>query len=282
MKTIGQILTLSTEYLRSKNASQGRLEVEHLIAHVLNISRLELYLRFDAPMQESEVVQVRQKLARLCRGEPLAYIEGQVPFYNCTIFVDHSVLIPRPETEFLVDQVVQKIKKTSDSKKVLFDICTGSGCIGIAIKKALPDLDVYLSDISPEAIRVSEKNAKANNVQVTTLRGDLFAPFKEIRADCIVVNPPYIDEKTYQTLDAHVKDFEPKQALVGGPTGLEFYERFAKSYREYVKDSATIWCEVGYDQAQKIRTLFENQGAHHVTIIKDLSQHERIVEIQVK
>ena len=282
MKTIGQILTLSSDYLKSKNTSQGRLELEHLIAHVLNISRLDLYLKFEQPLDEHELSEIRKKLKRLASGEPLAYIEEKVSFYHCELFVDKNVLIPRPETEFLVDHIVQHIQKTAQENKVLFDICTGSGCIGIAIKKALPQLSVSLSDISQEALKIAQKNAKANDASVDILCGSLLEPFAGKKADFIVSNPPYIDEQSFNALDRHVKDFEPSLALCGGKTGYEYYEQFAKTLPPYLNDGAMVWFEVGHDQAQKVKSLFENQGCYHVQIIKDLANHERIVEIRVK
>ncbi|MCE5294930.1 MAG: peptide chain release factor N(5)-glutamine methyltransferase [Chlamydiales bacterium] len=248
MKTLGEILKLSYDYIRQKGSSHSRHEVEELIASTLGKKRLDLYLNFDKPLTEDELAKVRKNLKRLGDNEPLQYIEGTVQFYDCTLRVDKRVLIPRPETELLVDRIVKHIRLHPYTDKVLWDICTGSGCIGIAIKKALPELNVTLSDISEDALKVAEANAKENEVSVNIATGDLLEPFKGKKADFIVCNPPYISEEEYKGLDAHVVNFEPKLALVPGQTGLEAYSALINTLPAVCNPGAKIWLEIGHKQ----------------------------------
>lgn len=276
MKTIGQVLKLACQYLEEKKSSQGRLEVEHLIAQSLNLKRLDLYLRFDAPLTEKELELIRTKLARLAKGEPLAYIEGHVSFHSLELFVDKRVLIPRPETELMVEIALKKINA---EKKVLWDVCTGSGCIGLAIKKARPNLDVVLSDISQSALDVAGINAEKNGLQVELMLGNLLAPFTNRRCDFVLCNPPYVSELDFETLEPHVKSFEPQNALVSGKTGLELYEKLSSTVAQHLNPGAIIWLEIGAGQAEQVKSLFEKQGFSNISVYKDYAQHERIIEI---
>lgn len=263
MKTLGQILKLSYEYISKKSSSHSRHEVDELIAHCLGKKRLDLYLNFDKPLNEVELDLIRKNLTRLAANEPLQYIEGTVQFYGCTIKVDKRVLIPRPETELLVDHIAKTIGPDSD--KTLWDICTGSGCIGIALKRAIPGLKVTLSDISKDALDLARENAALNGVEVTLVQGDLLEPFKGQKTDYIVCNPPYISEAEYGSLEPHVRDYEPKLALVGGKTGLECYDRLIPA----ISPGTSVWLEIG-----------ALQGAHFpdAKIIQDLSHQDRFVE----
>jgi release factor glutamine methyltransferase len=153
---------------------------------------------------------------------------------------------------------------------VLWDVCTGSGCIGIAIKKALPALRVILSDISPDALALAKENALHNNVEVELRQGDLLAPFTGEKADFIVSNPPYIAEGEYSGLEPHVKDFEPKLAFVSGKTGLECYEKLIQAIPAHTTPGARIWFEIGSTQGQSLKTLLPT-----AKILQDLSQNDR-------
>ena len=278
MITLGKVLQLSCDYIKSKKLSQGRLEVEHLIAHILGLKRLDLYLRFEQPLDEAELELIRKALSRLVQGEPLAYIEGTVSFFNGTFDVDKRVLIPRPETEQMVEHVVQTICNLSHEKMTLWDVCTGSGCIGIAIKKACPWLDVTLSDISQDALALASNNAKKNGVEIACVQGNLLEPCQGQQVDFIVCNPPYITEHDFQTLDDHVKNFEPKLALVSGPNGYECYEAIAKT----LSNKTVCWLEFGVGQGENIAKLFDDRGFKNIKTFFDYSGHSRFLEIQVK
>lgn len=249
MKTIGEIIQLSGQFLAGQK--RGKRIAEEIIAHVLGLKKMDLYLQHDKPLIESELNSIREKIKRAAKNEPIEYILGEVEFFGCKMNIDQRVLIPRPETEILVEKIA-KVAKAG----VLWDVCCGSGCIGIALKKANPDLQVFLSDISKEALMLAAENAKLNGVEVTFLQGNLLDPFKGQKADWIVCNPPYVSEKEYLELDLSVKNFEPKIALVGGPKGTEMYEHLAASLPVHLKNGGQAFFEIGFNQGAFVQGLF--------------------------
>jgi release factor glutamine methyltransferase len=251
MKTIGEVIQLSADYLSPRKIERPKRAAEDLLSHVLKLKRMELYLQFDKPVVEAELEILRKLLARAGKGEPLQYVLGEVDFYGCKIKIDPRVLIPRPETEILVDLIAKRL-----NKGVLWDICTGSGSIGIALKKAHPELQVTLSDISSHALALAAENAKLNDVDVALLQGDLLSPFKGQKADIIVCNPPYISQEEYLQLDPSVRDYEPKLALVGGESGIEFYERLAREMPAYLNPGGQAFFEIGSTQGPVLQKLF--------------------------
>jgi release factor glutamine methyltransferase len=279
MKTVGQILRLSCEYLKSHNSPFGRLEVEWLIAGILKMGRLDLYLKYDQPLNEGELHEIRTKLKRLARGEPLQYIEGSVNFLGCQIFVDRRVLIPRPETELLVQHVLKNVTKEN---MTVVDVCTGSGCIGIACKKkSLHPVDVWLLDLSSDALLIAKENAFKNHVDVRIVHSDLLEALADSSIDLLVANPPYVSEAEYQALDLHIRDFEPKQALVGGPTGLEIYERLAFQIHKKVRPGGRVFFEIGESQKKPMEKLLIVHGYKEIEFFYDLCQKIRFVAFTV-
>ena len=206
MKLVGEILTSSTAFLAERKIDRPRRSAEELLAAVLGLKRIDLYMQYDRPLIESELEAMRGHLRRRSKGEPLEYILGQVDFYRCNIAISPDVLIPRPETEILVDLIVKEIKGAGG---VLWDLCTGSGCVGLAIKKACPGLAVVLSDICPKALAVARANAEANGLEVECFQGDLLQPFEGQKASFVVCNPPYVADEQMPLLDQSVKGFEP-------------------------------------------------------------------------
>ncbi|HXF28847.1 MAG TPA: peptide chain release factor N(5)-glutamine methyltransferase [Chlamydiales bacterium] len=275
MKTVHDLLTLSWEFAKSKNPNVLRRDVEELIAHRLGMKRLDLYVFFDRPIEEKELPAIRDGLKRLIQDEPLEYIVGECTFSGCRIKVTKDVLIPRPETEWLVEKIVTQLKEVESG--TFLDLCCGSGYIGIAVKKKLPQLQVLLSDISPAALAIARENAKVNDVEVSFLEGDLFQPLQKQMVDFLACNPPYISQKEFSQLDPSVAKFEPHMALVSGPTGLEMYERLAREVKQYVKES--VFLEIGATQGKAVADLFHAAGYQHVQVCKDLSDHDRYVII---
>ncbi|MBS0625870.1 MAG: peptide chain release factor N(5)-glutamine methyltransferase [Verrucomicrobia bacterium] len=271
MKTLGETLKLSASYLQERKIGEPRRQAEDLLAHVLSLKRIDLYMQYDRPLEEKELGILRELLKKRGKGEPHEYIVGETLFYGCKIRVDRSVLIPRPETEILVDLIGKKIS----GKKVLWDLCTGSGCIGISLKKAFPELKVVLSDISPEALAVAKENARINEVDVECREGDLLAPFAGEKADYVVCNPPYISSKEYLTLDRSVADFEPKLALVGGERGDEFYGRLARELPAYLNAGASAFFELGTGQGEVVKNLFSDPLWTQRELKKDWAGHDR-------
>jgi release factor glutamine methyltransferase len=258
MKSLGEVLRLSIEYLQQKKISSPRLVAETLLSHVLQMKRIDLYLQFDCPLGEPELAKFRSFLQRASREEPVEYILSTVDFYGLELPITSEVLIPRPETEILVEKIVHRFAKEDLEGKVLWDLCSGSGCIGLSLKKKFPSLSVFLSDASNAALKSARKAAEICQLDVGFLEGDLFAPFQERKADYIVCNPPYISEREYEELSFSVKGFEPKMALVGGSTGLEFYERLALELPLYTKPGAKIFLEIGHLQGKAVDQIFSN------------------------
>lgn len=269
MKPIAEVLKLSSEFLAERKIERPRRLAEDLLSHVLKLKRMDLYLQFDKPVVEAELSIVRDFLRRCGKGEPFEYVAGEVEFFGCKIKVDRSVLIPRPETEILVEMISKKVRGGS-----LWDLCTGSGCIGIGLKKARPELSVTLSDLSGDALSLAAQNAKLNGVDVEILQGDLLTPFQGRKVDCVVCNPPYISQGEYAHLDPSVRNFEPKLALVGGDRGTELYERLARELPAYLNPGAQVFLEIGAGQGEAIKKLFPTGELH-----RDWAGHDRFLLI---
>lgn len=280
MKTILETIRLAEGYLSDKGIPNPRLEAERLIADVFNLNRIDLYMQFDRPIEEEELEKCRQALKRRGNREPSQYISGKIHFAGLKLIVNPSVLIPRQETEILVEKISESLSRMPLEGKIMLDMCTGSGCIGLALKKRFPELNVFLTDISSEALLVASKNAESNACEVTVLEGDLFEPFKGQSCDFFVCNPPYISEKEFQCLDPEVRMFEPKKALVGGVMGTEFYKRLARELPSYLKPSGKAWMEIGHQQGDHVKSIFESSNWTHMAIEKDWSGHDRFFSLE--
>ncbi|MES2344475.1 MAG: peptide chain release factor N(5)-glutamine methyltransferase [Chlamydiota bacterium] len=275
MKALGEILKLAAGYLEDKKVSRPKRIAEDLLAHILQSKRLDLYLQFDRPLNEDELSRYRSFLARLAKGEPLEYILEEVEFYGCHLKVTQRVLIPRPETELLLDKICKKLEGKNLENKAAWDLCTGSGCLGLALKKKFPTLLVTLSDLSPEALEVAKINACLNNLDVNFLEGDLLTPFYLKKADLVIANPPYISQEAFDNLDPGVRDFEPKMALLAGKSGLEFYQRLAGELPLYLNPRARVFFEIGFDQGEEIMSIFSDNCWSVKFFERDFSLHDR-------
>jgi release factor glutamine methyltransferase len=282
MKTILEILILSADYLKRKGIAHHRRHAEELIADALKITRMGLYLEFDRPLTSVEIDTCRSWLLRRGKGEPLQYIRGEVDFFNCSVKVTPDVLIPRQETEILVDKIVKELETISLNDTVMWDLCCGSGCIGIAIKKRFPQITVILSDISPAALGVAKENAQKNGVEVGFLQGDLLIPFGTKRAHFLVCNPPYVAEHEFDGLDIEVRVYEPRLALLAGSSGLEFYQRLALILHHYLLPSGKVWFEIGDGQGEAVRQLFSKQPWKTCHLEKDWSGRERFFSLEIE
>lgn len=280
MKTVSEILTLSTQYLEEKRVVRSRRMAEGLIAFVLGLKRIELYQQFDRPIVESEQERVRAGLKQLGKGCPLEYILGEIEFFQCRIQVDARALIPRPETEVLVDHIVKRMQ--GFSHKTLWDLCTGTGCIGISLKKQFPSWSISLSDIAKDALELASFNARLNEAEVVCYEGDLLAPFAGKKADLIVCNPPYVASHEYFTLDSSVRDYEPKIALVGGSLGTEFYERLARELPEYLNPGARLFLEIGALQGSALKQIFSSPIWCKQELCFDWSGRERFFFLEMQ
>src|SRR5208337_3333679 len=256
----------------------------------------------DAGIPEDRAQHIDDLAARRTRGEPIQYLIGYVPFYGLKIHVGNGVLIPRPETELLVDEAIKMlilrgkeepenrrtgepgegrvtdspIHRSADSFRVL-DLCTGSGCIALSVARHFPEASVYGVDASEAAMVYATQNALANNVYNVCFKlGDLFAPVNTLHFDCIVSNPPYVRHDEIKTLQREIREHEPISALDGGKDGLDFYRRIFRDAPAYLQDNGIIMLEIGFGQSAAIRELALSAGLTQLHFIKDFAGIERI------
>lgn len=283
MKTMLEILNLSIEFLRKKGVENPRRQAAELISDCIGIAPVELYMQFDRPLNSGELDSCRAALQRRGSGEPLQYIRGEVEFFGARFLVNRNVLIPRQETEILVDMIAEEIAAACKEKPVvLWDVCCGSGCIGISLKKRLPSVEVILSDISSAALDVARKNAALNDVDVTFLEGDLFLPFSGMKADYIVCNPPYVSDAEYANLEIEVRGFEPKIALVAANEGLSFYKRISNQIHSLLNPHGRVWLEIGAAQGKAVMDIFQHVPAKCMQLKADWSSKDRFFFLEIE
>lgn len=253
-----------------ENIDGFKAESEWLVALSLGISRSEVYSNRETSKKQQ--IKFNKELKQRLKGEPLAYIFNSACFYGYDFYVNKHTLIPRPETEELVNEALKHISKES---KVL-DIGTGSGAIAVTIQKESNAI-VSAVDISKKALKVAKRNAKNNKVNVEFIHSNIFSKLKERKFDVIISNPPYITKEAYLGLDKTVKDFEPKLALVGGDDGLVFYKVIIKNAHKFLENNGKIFFEIGYDQGESVKNLLIESGYKNVMVKKDLYKNDRIV-----
>lgn len=225
-------------------------------------------------------LNLEEVLHLIKKGCPFEYVIGEVDFYGAKISVNPNVLIPRSETEILVDYVSKEISKVNCKSKVLLDVCTGSGCIPISLKKKHPDLEVIAIDICDLALQLAKKNADLNQVKVDFLIGDLLEPIKERKIDFLISNPPYISETEYNLLDLSVRSFEPKMALTDNNDGLSFYRRLEKELPNILNKGAKIFFEIGFDQKNALFKIFSSPIWTKQQCLKDYAGHDRFFSLE--
>ena len=271
MHSIRELIKLSTDYLEKKKITSPRLCSEVLLAFVLKIKRLDLFLDYDQLLQTNEVDQYRSLMQRKGKGEPLGYLLGNAEFLGCHLTLSPSALIPRQETEILVNLALKEI---SNEPKALWDLCCGSGAMGLAAKKHHPKLDVTLADISEDSLALAKENALGNHLEVKFKQGDLLFPFIGEKADIIFCNPPYVSEDEYSQLEKEVH-FEPKCAHVAQDEGFEFYKRLAKELPAYLNPDAKVFLEIGHQQSIQVRAIFSKNHWKSIRCEKDWSGKDR-------
>ncbi len=255
-----------------------RLDVETLLQKVLGVDRLYILLNLERVLSEDEEQLFNKFINERLNNRPIAYIVGNREFMGLDFFVKEGVLIPRPDTEVLVEEVIELAKK-KDAKNIL-DIGTGSGAITVSLAKYLENVKVTSVDISDIALEIGKRNAISNEVddRINFVKSDLFTNIdKETKFDIIVSNPPYIKREVIDTLDKQVKDYEPYNALEGGVDGLDFYRAITKRAKEYLKKDGILAYEVGHDQSEDVSKLMEMDGYTNIYTLKDLQQIDRVV-----
>jgi release factor glutamine methyltransferase len=279
MNAIDKLKKVSV-FFEAQGIEDAAKEAEMLITEALHISKSVFYSG-DMEISDETSRHIDSLAARRAEGEPIQYIIGHVDFYGLKINVGKGVLIPRPETELLVEETIKQLKKrftVHGSRFTVLDLCTGSGCIAITIAKHFPDADVYGVDKSGTAIQCATRNAAENNVRnVHFIKGNLFEPVGKMAFDCIVSNPPYIKTDDIQNLQREIKDYEPVEALDGGEDGLNFYRMIFKNAPKFLKENGIIILEIGHDQADDMGKIAMNAGFKNVTFIKDYAGIKRIL-----
>jgi release factor glutamine methyltransferase len=259
--TIGSISTKTAAFFKERGLPNPRLEADLLLAWVLKMSRVKLYADWDRPLEPEEVQQYREVIIKRVQGWPLAYLTGRKSFLSWEFQVNPAVLVPRPETELLVETVVEAVKDRSEITGV--DVGVGSGIIAISLAKLLPDSSWYGTDISPEALTVAEANAVQLGVeqQIRFLSGNLLEPVADsgVVFDIIVSNPPYVPSALISSLQPEVRK-EPLLALDGGPDGLALYRKLLPQARKLLKTDGIVAIEHGSDQRNSLENLFKESG----------------------
>jgi release factor glutamine methyltransferase len=282
VKTVLEVIDLASGFLKEKGIKNSKREATDLLSSSLGLRPLDLYVQYDRPLQETELENFRSGLRRRAKGEPYQYICGETEFYGCRLEINKDVLIPRQETEILVDKIVSNLASADLEGKVLWDLCCGSGCIGITLKKALPALTVVLSDVSDAALEIAKRNAIRNDVDVEFVKGDFLTPFIGRQTDIIVCNPPYVSEEEFVELEPEVRSFEPKLALVAPDGGLAFYRRLSSCIHQYIRPGGQLWLELGYRQGNAVCELFTAIPACQKKLLQDWSGHDRFFFLEME
>jgi release factor glutamine methyltransferase len=280
--TVRHLLTWTAKHFASKRIDDPAKEARLLLAHALGCRPIEVLTRYDDEPTDAERAQFRDLIRRRADGCPVAYLVGTKDFYLLTFEVTPAVLIPRPDTETLVQAGVDFLK--GKPTPTVLDLCTGSGCVGVSVAHHVKAARVTATDVSPEASAVAARNAARLGVsdRVTVLTGDLFAPLPaDARFDLIACNPPYVSPSEIQALDPGVRDFEPRLALDGGPDGLQFYRRIATAAAGWLKPTGGLMLEVGWTQDAAVRDLFAAAGWTSLGSVKDLAGRWRVVRLKV-
>ena len=281
MKTwrVIDLIQWTTEYFKRYDISTSRLDAELLLSHILETSRLQLYLRFEMPVLPEHLAAFRELIKKRAAHSPVSYLTSRKEFLSLDFYVDSRVLIPRPETEVLVENVLQ----AQEAPCQLIDIGTGSGAIAISLAVNRPEWEVLATDISVDALEVAQKNAVAHKCadRLTFLQGNLFEPLEGLpnpRFDWIVSNPPYVSTVEYSSLPPDVRDHEPKTALLAGTDGLDVTTALLEGAPQFLKPGGRVGLEIGHNHSQDVQDIVQSNSAYSgCQVIKDYSGVERVI-----
>lgn len=276
-KTLRELIVLGDAYLRGRAVPDARTVCELLAARLFNCGRLELYRYLDTVPQTRVVDALRRGLRRVADGEPVQYVLGRWEFRDLTLKVDRRALIPRPETEQLVDLVLASRQISQTPKPLVVDVGTGSGCIILSLARALRDGVFVGLDVSVEALALARENATLTGLaeRVLFAESEGCGEFDPASVDVLVSNPPYIPSQTVDGLERHIRDHEPRLALDGGPDGLRVYRALLLDAVMVLKAGGGVFFEIGDDQGPALRTLLEEHGFSEVAIHRDYAGRDR-------
>ncbi len=280
MLTVLESINLSTDYLEKKGIDSARTNAELLLASILKCKRLDLYMSFNRPLSDAEKIKYREYISRRGTFEPLQYIVGDVEFYGITLKVNKSVLIPRQETEILIEEIINAVNHEDEIK--ILDIGSGSGNIALALAKNLSNTEVVGIDVSEEAVELAKRNAEVAelSLQVKFFKLDIFdydiSKTKD-KFDIVVSNPPYVSDEEYQTLQKEIIEYEPSLAVTDSADGFKFYEHITNISKTLLKDGGKLFYEIGKGQAEKVISILEQNGFSDIKVKKDYAEIERVV-----
>lgn len=275
--TIQALLNWTINFFKQKGIESARLDAEVLLAHLLKKERIYLYVHFDEPMQEQELAVFREYVKRRAKHVPVAHIIGEKEFMGMKFKVTPDTLVPRPDTEILVENGIAELGR--DNAAEIADIGTGSGAIILSMLADMPKAKGCAVDISAKALAVARENADSLGVsgRCEFSEGDLFAPLAGRVFDAVVSNPPYIPASDIAGLEDDVKKYEPLTALTDGGDGLSFYRRLFSEGRGFVKDGGMMAVEIGIHQSAQVRAIAEQSGWRDVKVVKDYAGIDRVV-----
>lgn len=282
---INELLIYGRKVLLDSNIAEMPLKVRLLAEYILKMNKYELVINHEREISEDELHVFKAGLEKIKNNVPIQYITNHQEFMKLDFYVDESVLIPQPDTEILVEEVLKYCSSNSDGKAFkILDLCTGSGAIAISIAKYLDNCSVVASDISSQAIQIAKLNAEKNGVKdkIEFVESDMFADINESNFDVIVSNPPYIETSTIASLDKEVQN-EPLIALDGGIDGLDFYKTIIKSAPQHLSSNGKLFFEIGYNQKEAIFELInKSEKLHNAVCIKDLAENDRVLICDLK
>ena len=281
--TVLELIRWTTSFFQSKGIDSARLDAELLLASVLGMDRMGLYINFDRPVSPEERGAYRDLVKTRARRVPVKYMLGECEFMSIAFEIGPGVLIPRPETEHLVERTLEIL---GDQPRVVLDLGTGSGCIAVAIAKSAPNVRVFASDISPSALAIAQRNARRHDLAdrvsfVAALWLDAYS--HKLAVDVVVSNPPYVPESEWGTLEPEITQHEPRGALVAGADGLDDIRCLVADAPNHLRPGGTLLCEIGDGQSQAVAELVQATGRYEApTFIQDLARIDRVLEARVK
>ena len=274
--TINEFIVLETKRLKLNNIDDSTIIIKQILSYTLNKDQQYFVINGDKELQLEEEKNAKEAIDKIISGIPIQYITNKQEFMTEEYYVDENVLIPQPDTEILVEEVLKICANNNCNAKIL-DLCTGSGAIAISLKKRMIKSTMFASDVSIKALNIARKNANINGTEINFIESDLFDKIQEKDFDIIVSNPPYIKKEVLKTLSKQVQN-EPTLALDGGESGLEFYEKIANEAYIYIKNNGFLCLEIGYDQAKEVEEiLIKNKYYKDIRVIKDLSNNDRCI-----
>ncbi len=286
--TIGSLLTWTTTFFTNKGIDEPRLSAELLLAHSLKCSRMSLYTQYEKVPPEGELTAFRELVKQRANHVPVAYLIGKAWFFSLEFTVNRDVLIPRADTETLVEFVIQHARQRTEwagpATPAILDLCTGSGAIPIALAKRLPTAALTATDLSEKALAVAKENATTHGVadRIVLLHGDLFAPLESQQAPTlfhvVTANPPYIPTADVAKLPPGIREHEPRMALDGGLDGMDFHRQIVEGARRFLHPGGLLILEMQFDQGDALKAVFAASGyLGNIRIVRDAAAHPRCV-----